>query len=69
MTSYLIYNRRTARQWKGSAEEAMLYCSKLYGLNGFYIVINLSTGNAMDPVEVLVTIFNDRRVQREKKNV
>lgn len=69
MTSYLIYNRRTTRQWKASAEEAMMYCSKIYGLQQAYIVIHLETGNAMDPVEVLVTIFNARRIQREKKNV
>jgi hypothetical protein len=69
MTSYLIYNRRTYRQWKGSAEEAMFYCSKMHGLEHFYIVIHLETGLAMDPVDVLVKIFHDRREQREKKNV
>lgn len=66
MTSYLIYNRRTGRQWKGSAEEAMMYCSKLYGLCHAYIVIHLVSGQVMDPIEVLVTIFNARRIQREK---
>lgn len=70
MTSYLIYNRRANRQWKASAEEAMLYCSKLNALSpSYYLVIDLNTGNAMDPIEVLVTLFNTRRIQREKKNV
>lgn len=69
MTNILVCNRRTKKQWVTSPHEALIYISRIYGLGNYYLAIEISSGRLLSSIELLTQIFQERKEQREKKNV
>lgn len=62
ITLYTIHNRKTKNTWSASGEEALLYCSRLYGFQADYLVYDVNA-KTMTGIELLSLIFKARRKQ------
>lgn len=57
---FCIFNKKEKRQWWTSADEAYLYCSKVYGFSEGYIVLDTQTGKQVNGLQIISLIWNKK---------